>query len=172
MRLVRVIHVGAQQGEPEAASIEGIYRTRLAQFRRIAAAMLGDPVAAQDAVQDGFVRAVRDRDSYRGDAPLEAWVWGCVMNAIKTSARSRKTPFGFSSSEQAEPRHGSDADEDLRRLIRELPERQRLALFLRYFADLDYESIAAILGVAPGTVAASLHTAHVTIRDAIEEAGR
>lgn len=67
---------------------------------------------------------------------------------------------------------GSDGDENLRRLIRELPERQRLALFLRYFADLDYEAIGAILGIASETVAASLHSAHATIRKAVEEAER
>ena len=169
MRLDHVIQVGVQPGEPGAASIEEIYRARLGQFRRVATAVLGDPVAAQDAVQDGFVRAIRDRASFRGDAPLDAWVWGCVMNAVRTSARSRKPPLGDSSSEPlTESDRGSDADEDLRRLIRELPERQRFALFLRYFADLDYESISSILGITSGTVAASLHSAHAAIRKAVE----
>ena len=166
-----MIHVvGVRLDEPGVASIEQIYREQLARFRRVASAVLGDPVAAQDAVQDGFVRALRDRASYRGERPLEAWVWGCVMNAVRTTARSRKAPSGFSSSEPVEPARGSDADEDLRRLIRELPERQRLALFLRYFADLDYEAIGEILSIASGTVAASLHSAHATIRKAVEEA--
>jgi RNA polymerase sigma-70 factor (ECF subfamily) len=172
MRRSRVIQVWVQPGEPEAASIEQIYRQQLGRFRRVASAVLGDPVAAQDAVQDGFVRALRDRASYRGDAPLDAWVWGCVMNAVRTSARRRKSPLGFSLSERAEPSRGSDADEDLRRLIRELPERQRLALFLRYFADLDYEAIGSILGIASGTVAASLHSAHAALRRAVQEADR
>lgn len=173
MRPLRVmIHVGVQPDDPGVASVERIYREQLGRFRRVASAVLGDPIAAQDAVQDGFVRALRDRASYRGDAPLEAWVWGCVMNAVRTSARSRKSPPGFSSSEPTEPVRGSDADADLRRLIRELPERQRLALFLRYFADLDYEAIAAVLGIAAGTVAASLHSAHATIRKAVEEVDR
>ena len=172
MRPSGVIQVGAQPGEPGAASLEQIYREQLGRFRRVASAVLGDPVAAQDAVQDGFVRALRDRASYRGDAPLEAWVWGCVMNAVRTSARSRRSPSGSTSCEPAEPVRGPDVDEGLRRLIRELPERQRLALFLRYFADLDYEAIAAILGIASGTVAASLHSAHGTIRKALEEVER
>jgi RNA polymerase sigma-70 factor (ECF subfamily) len=172
MRPSRVIQVGTQPGEVGDPSIEEIYRTGLSRFRRVATALLGDPVAAQDAVQDGFVRAIRDRASYRGDAPLDAWVWGCVMNAVRTSARRRTSLLGFSSSEPAERERGSDADEDLRRLIRELPERQRLALFLRYFADLDYESIASILGIATGTVAASLHAAHTAIRTAVEEGRR
>ena len=173
MRRTHVIQLGVQPGEPAATSVEAIYRSRLAQFRRVATAVLGDPVAAQDAVQDGFVRAIRDRASYRGDASLEAWVWGCVMNAVRTSARRRRPPGDESSFEQrAEFGNATDVDDDLRRLIRALPERQRFALFLRYFADLDYEAIASILGVAPGTVAASLHSAHQAIRKALEEASR
>ncbi len=173
MRLSQVMDVGLRPGQPEVSLIEEIYRVRVGQFRRVANAVLGDPEAAQDAVQDGFVRAIRDRASFRGDAPLESWIWGCVMNAVRTSARRPKRAYEPSSSgHPAQPGPGFDADEDLRRLIRELPERQRLTLFLRYFADLDYDNIAAILGVAPGTVAASLHSAHGSIREALEEAAR
>jgi len=43
-------------------------------------------------------------------------------------------------------------------------------LFLRYYADLDYLRIAQILGVRTGTVSASLHAAHKTLRHALEEA--
>ena len=51
-------------------------------------------------------------------------------------------------------------------------ERQRLAVFLRYFADLDYRSIATALDVAVGTVSATLATAHAALRRAHEEAVR
>jgi RNA polymerase sigma factor (sigma-70 family) len=50
-----------------------------------------------------------------------------------------------------------------------LPERQRLALFLRYYADLDYAAIAAALGISPGTVGALLHTARTSLRRTLEE---
>jgi hypothetical protein len=43
------------------------------------------------------------------------------------------------------------------------PERQRLAVFLRYFADLDYRSIAGGLEVVVGTVSATLATAHAAL---------
>ncbi len=48
-----------------------------------------------------------------------------------------------------------------------LPERQRLALFLRYYADFDYRQIAAILEVEIGTVSATLHKAHAALRAAL-----
>jgi RNA polymerase sigma factor (sigma-70 family) len=49
-----------------------------------------------------------------------------------------------------------------------LPERQRLVLFLRYYADLDYAAIAAILEIKEGTVGATLHAAHASLRQALE----
>jgi RNA polymerase sigma factor (sigma-70 family) len=45
-----------------------------------------------------------------------------------------------------------------------LPERQRLALFLRYYADLDYATIARALGVRRGTISATLNQAHAALR--------
>jgi DNA-directed RNA polymerase specialized sigma24 family protein len=55
---------------------------------------------------------------------------------------------------------------------RALPERQRLALFLRYYADLDYEAIADALGVKAGTIAATLHAAHAALRRELLEVKR
>jgi RNA polymerase sigma factor (sigma-70 family) len=53
--------------------------------------------------------------------------------------------------------------------IAALPERQRLVLFLRYFADLSYDGIAEAVDVSPGTVAATLNAAHRALRRALEE---
>ena len=56
---------------------------------------------------------------------------------------------------------GHDVEDlGLRRWIAALPERQRLAIFLRYFADLDYAAIAAALEIEVGTVSATLNSAH------------
>ncbi len=61
---------------------------------------------------------------------------------------------------------------ELRAAVAALPERQRLALFLRYYADLDYQSIATALGVERGTVAATLHAAHAVLRTKLKEVAR
>jgi RNA polymerase sigma factor (sigma-70 family) len=50
-----------------------------------------------------------------------------------------------------------------------LPERQRLALFLRYYADLDYAGIAEALGIARGTVSATLHAARANLETKLKE---
>jgi RNA polymerase sigma-70 factor (ECF subfamily) len=53
-----------------------------------------------------------------------------------------------------------------------LPERQRLVLFLRYYADLPYERIGEVLGIERGTVAATLHAAHASVRQTMREVAR
>ena len=58
---------------------------------------------------------------------------------------------------------------EVRRAVAGLPERQRTILFLRHYADLDYERIASTLGIERGTVAATLHAAHAKLRDILQE---
>jgi RNA polymerase sigma-70 factor (ECF subfamily) len=65
-----------------------------------------------------------------------------------------------------------ERDDDLRALLLGLPERQRLAVFLRYYADLPYEEIAEALDISPGTVAASLNAARRALRRTYEEVNK
>jgi RNA polymerase sigma factor (sigma-70 family) len=66
----------------------------------------------------------------------------------------------------------TELDSAVRAWVASLPERQRMVVFLRYFADLDYRSIASALEVEVGTVSATLATAHAALRRSYEEAMR
>ena len=65
---------------------------------------------------------------------------------------------------------GESWQSELRELIASLPERQRHVLFLRYYADLDYQAIADVLDLRIGTVGATLNKAHFALRRQLEEA--
>jgi RNA polymerase sigma-70 factor (ECF subfamily) len=158
------------RAEPDAVldQIEQMYRTRYSVFLRVATAIVGDADLARDAVHDGFVRAVRHRRRFRG-ASLEGWLWQIVVNAARRRRRDRFWQRQSPLQESASAAVATPSNGDLRALVAALPERQRLALFLRYYADLDYRAIADALGVRPGTVAASLHQAHATLRRTLEE---
>jgi RNA polymerase sigma-70 factor (ECF subfamily) len=146
----------------DVAAIEDLYRRQYRRFLRVATAVAGSPEAAADAVQEGFARALRDRHALRRDEALGAWVWRTVLNAALDQARRRAREVP---GEPPEPAVLEPADlRELRRAIAALPERQRHTLFLRHYADLSYDEIAAVLGVARGTVAAALHAAHETLR--------
>ena len=147
--------------------IDQLYRTRYQHFVQVARAVVGDEATAHDAVQDGFSQAIRKRGSYRADGPLEAWVWRAVVNAA-ISARRRKGAFDpFEVVPDTASDDGPGADKEIRAWIAALPERQRLAVFLRYYADLDYRAIATALGIETGTVSATLNAAHAALRRSI-----
>jgi RNA polymerase sigma-70 factor (ECF subfamily) len=151
--------------------IESLYRTRLAVFRRVARGVVGDPDAARDAVQDAFAQVVRNRASFRGEGSLEGWVWKTVLNSARMQRRAAgtKARLLLDEPETVSNGHSPDADLRVRAAIAALPERQRLIVFLRYFADLDYASIADILDISPGTVAATLSNAHSAIQRLLPE---
>jgi RNA polymerase sigma-70 factor, ECF subfamily len=147
------------------ADLEALYRARFGVFVRVARAITGDDGLAADAVHDAFVQAVRGRRSFRGEGPLEAWLWRMVVNAAKKRV-PRIEPLDAESVAVSENGFG----DPVRSAVAALPERQRLTLFLRYYADLDYDAIAATLGVAPGTVGATLNAAHAALRTSLREA--
>jgi RNA polymerase sigma factor (sigma-70 family) len=146
--------------------LEELYRRRHHVFVRVARAITGDPDAAADAVQEGFADAIRSRRTYRRETPLEGWVWSVVVNAARRSLRPREDALADAHALEQPPQAVSI---QLAPLISALPERQRIAIFLRYYGDLDYRSIAAALGIEVGTVSATLASAHRTIRHALEE---
>jgi RNA polymerase sigma-70 factor (ECF subfamily) len=154
------------------ADLEAVYRSDLSRFVRAATAIVGDEATATDAVQEAFASAVRSRKSYRGDVPLEGWIWRIVVNAALQLRRERTTEPEPDEWLVAEPNGHPVEDVAVRRWIAALPERQRLAVFLRYFADLDYRGIAAALEIEVGTVSATLAAAHSTLRRSIQEVER
>jgi RNA polymerase sigma factor (sigma-70 family) len=74
--------------------------------------------------------------------------------------------------QEGAPNGSRDDPLGLRAWIAALPERQREALFLRYYADLDYRTVAEVLGVEVGTVSATLSAAHKALRKRLEEVRR
>jgi len=143
--------------------LEALYRDRFADFVGVAASIVGDRELAREAVQDAFASLVRGRHEFRRAGTLEAWAWRAVINAArKEKRRLRRELAGTPSLNGAapEPRERSE----LAALVAALPERQRVVLFLRYYADLDYREIARILDVTIGTVSAALHAAHRNLR--------
>ncbi|MGZ4371344.1 MAG: RNA polymerase sigma factor [Gaiellaceae bacterium] len=148
--------------------LEDLYRVRYRHFLRVASAIAGDEAGAHDAVQDGFAQALREQQSFRGEGPLEAWVWRTVVNAALAARRRRLARREDPEAVGIASANGQADESGVRPWVAALPERQRLAVYLRYYADLDYRSIAHVLGVEIGTVSATLSSAHEALRQSME----
>lgn len=148
------------------SELEQLYRSRYERFLRVALGIVGEEAAAKDAVQEGFARALKGLDGFGGNGSFEGWVWRIVVNAA-LAVRADRLPLADSPELPADD-PSADATE-IRRWVAQLPERQRLAVFLRYYADLDYQAVAAALEIEVGTVSATLSAAHSALRSQLEE---
>ena len=144
------------------AELEFLYRTRLPQFRRVAAAIAGDRDAGRDAVQEAFATAIRRRRSYAATGSLEAWVWAIVVNTARDARRRREHSDEI-------PEVPAERADEVALPLDLLGERQREIVFLHYYADLGYDAIAEALAISPNTVGAALNAARRTLRHALEE---
>jgi len=154
----------------QIAELEALYKRQFPAFARVAISLTGSVELGKDAVQEAFARAIEQVDRFRGDCPLEAWVWRIVVNTARSSARRA----GYEEADatiEPEP-GGTNGHTDLPAVqlwVQALPERQRAVVFLRYWADLDYRSIAEALEIEVGTVSATLNAAHGSLRRLLQE---
>ena len=158
----------AEPARATASAIEDLYRLHHSELLRVATAITGTVELGEDAVQEGLARALAGRSTFRASGTLEAWLWKVVVNAARNLAA--RTPRVADADGHEGPAAAQGADTGaVRQHLARLPERQRLVLFLRYYADLDYATIARVLGISRGTVSATLHQAHAALRPLLAE---
>jgi len=153
--------------EETVAAIERLYRERYTRFRNGVAPVAGSYDAAHDAVQEGFARALRTRSQYAGRGSLEGWVWRIVLRTALEQQPDEELPIDALDPIFIEP----ERDLALTAAVRALPARRRLVVFLRYFADLQYQTIAEALEIDQGTVAATLAQAKQSLAASLDEEG-
>lgn len=151
-----------------AVAIERLYQERYTRFRNGIATVTGSYDTAHDAVQEGFARALGSRRQYSGRGSLEGWVWRIVLR----TALEQRRPEAKVSLEEVEPVFVEpERDFALAAAVRALPSRRRLIVFLRYFADLPYRTIAEALAIDEGTVAATLAQAKNALAESLDREG-
>jgi RNA polymerase sigma factor (sigma-70 family) len=144
----------------DLAAIEAAYAGGYRGYLRLAAAVSGHNDRAADLVQEAFARAVRARGSFHGDGSLEGWIARIVVNVARDEARRPPPP----AIDRADPKSAEEMPV-LAPMVAALPERQRLVLFLRYYADLQYDAIATAVGVEVSTIGPTLTAALRTLRE-------
>jgi RNA polymerase sigma-70 factor (ECF subfamily) len=140
---------------------------------RIVMVSVGDRELAEDLVAEAFTRAWSSWRKVREHPAPRAWVVRTALNAHVSWWRRRRREVVLDGHEvpsmtAREPAvDGTLADDALVAAVRRLPARQRQVIVLRVFFDLDTQTTADVLGIAPGTVGAHLHRAIAALRDQI-----
>ena len=148
--------------------------------------LLRDEHAAQDVVQEAFLRAIRHFDGYRG-ANARAWLLAIVRNCCATWHGKERLESGFvefderehsGAQEDATPEiflMRSSAAESFRRALDSLPREAREVLVLRDVEEMSYQEIALTLGIPMGTVMSRLARARkrmqAVLRQELRDAG-
>jgi RNA polymerase sigma factor (sigma-70 family) len=132
---------------------------------RVAAALAG-PDDAEDAAQRAWVSALRAYPSLTSARNLRGWLLTIAANAAMDGHRSRaRRPVPVAELPDRPAPAGPDLpDAGLWAAVRDLPERQRTAVALKYVADLEHTEIARALGTTPAASRRLVSDALATLR--------
>lgn len=155
------------------AHFEAFVRTHQARALRLAIRLtFGDSGAAQDAVQEAFLKLWRCRESLT-DTHLEAYLWRIVLSCARDAARRIRPTVALD--EKLPWCETPDAGKGLvvRQALAALPDDQREVIILSHYEGWTQAEIAQMLNIPPGTVASRLHHAlrklRILLTDAEEE---
>jgi RNA polymerase sigma-70 factor (ECF subfamily) len=157
---------------------------------RIARRLTGDPLRAEDLVQETFLRALRGRDAFRLQPfGMRPWLLRIMHNQhYSQSERERRQPMPLdgehleSASQPADHGHApmpplslasfEGMDERLVRALEALPVEYQVVLMLWAVDGLAYKEIAEAVGIPIGTVMSRLHRARQRLSDQLKTYAR
>lgn len=139
---------------------------------RLAGGMLQDHQAAQDAVQEAAFKAWRKLRQLRDGSEMRPWFLGIVANECRSVRRSRWSSVVMAFVPERTETPPTDAvlsGIHLRRALRALDEKKRLALVLHWYLDLPLDEIATITGSSVHAVEGQVQRGMHELRHRLEE---
>ncbi|MBY0457134.1 MAG: sigma-70 family RNA polymerase sigma factor [Gemmataceae bacterium] len=151
--------------------------------------LVGNPDEAEDLAQEVFLRVYRTRQKYTPKAKFSTWLFTIANNLALNALRDRKRrpvlplevrdsgplgvrPTGTSASTRDDPPTHGLQQQELAHVIRAaldgLNERQRMAIVLNKFEDMNYADIADVMGLTTKAVKSLLSRARGKLREALQ----
>jgi RNA polymerase sigma-70 factor (ECF subfamily) len=151
--------------------------------------MVHNEAVAEELAQEVFLRVYRSRESYRAEAKFSTWLYRIATNLAVNHARDTKYERTAQTLEldAPDPESGStpevaDADPNVeQRMLREermaairaqvaaLPERQRMAVLMHKYQEMDYRQIGEVLKLSESATKSLLFRAYQTLRERLKE---
>lgn len=131
---------------------------------RLAAALAG-PGEADDVAQQAWLRAWKSYAGLRSARNLRGWLLTITARCAMDGHRRRsRAPIPTAVLPESGHQPHEEPDPELWKAVRELPERQRIAIGLRYVVDLDHAAIARTLGTTPAATRRLVSDGLATLR--------
>lgn len=162
------------QSERDRA-IAGLFDRHYAPMCRLAYVILGDAALAEEIVMEALIKTFSGWGRIRDVARADAYLRRAVVNLCRSKIRrktieARVNAVSYRRAERQAPDWDPERHETTRLVwgaVRELPERQRACVVLRYYDDLPEAQIADILGCSVGTVKSQLSKARSKLERAL-----
>jgi len=158
----------AKAGDP--AAFEQMLIPAVRPAVRLAYAMLGSSTEAEDAFQEAALRAWRRVRNLRDASRFQPWFMGIVANQCREVRRGswwRVIRIPVMSVAQQVDEDGWLEGDDLRRAVRQLPHRERVAILLHFHLDIPLSDVATALGMTVPEVKTRINRALKRLRPAM-----
>jgi RNA polymerase sigma-70 factor, ECF subfamily len=177
----------ARARERDEFAIRALIQRHNQRLYRIARGILRDDAEAEDAMQEGYLKAFSHLDDFEGNAAIGTWLCRIVMNEALSRLRQRRPTVEWNSMEDAgmlsaevirfstetrpDPERAA-AQRQIRGLLEQaidrLPDDFRIVLIARVVEEMSVQETATMLGIRTETVKTRLHRARLALRRTIE----
>ena len=122
---------------------------------------------ADDILQNVFLKAWKNIDTFRNDSKLSTWLYRIALNESVDFIRKKKNETSLPAVEESlaqklmadEYFDGDEIQATLQEAIASLPDKQRIVFTMKYFEEMKYSDMSNILGTTTGALKASYHIA-------------
>jgi len=163
----------------DQAALAEIIRRHQGRLYQVAYRLLRDPLEAEDALQEVFLKVYEHAHRFEPKATVSAWLHRITANHCLNLLRRRHPQESLDDDDAPQvPDAGAtplqaleeqDLNRRLSQLLDALPENQRRALVLKRFAGLSYQEIAAEMGLSPQAVDGLLKRARQSLKQALKD---
>ena len=167
-------------GRGETGALRVLLERHQNKLRRLARYVLQDFAAADDAVQDAFVKVFRSARRFKPSGGAASWLYRITMNVCRDQLRRRKRraisleqlPIELAAAGAPDAMETDETIQAVRQAVGQLPERQRTALVLHRYEQLSHGQIAEITGWSTSAVESLLVRAYESLRRALAPLAR
>jgi RNA polymerase sigma-70 factor (ECF subfamily) len=149
--------------------------------------MARNQAVAEELAQETFLRVYRSRQTYAAEAKFSTWLYRIATNLAVNHARDSRNERAGVSLDESDQETGQTLDVAdgtpnveqeilrrerlvaIRRHVDELPERQRVAVLMHKYQELDYREIARVLKLSESATKSLLFRAYETLREKLKE---
>lgn len=147
--------------------LERLYELHFRTVWNICLTFLKNPADTEDAVQESFLRLLRDAPSFQSEEHAKAWLIYTAKNVCRDELRRHRRQELPLEEGWNGVSDGPYVDETLK-AVRALPEQYRAAIYLFYYEGLPVEQISKLLGRKESTIRSDLRRGRAQLKQVLE----